>query len=94
VAADYCRFQLLTGCRGIEIHGQAPEIAKRNCTGRKAEDPLFPIVDARKTLAWINIRAGTKVQGHGPRATFASIAEELVSSALLKGMLNHATWAT
>lgn len=42
-------------------------------------------------LAWINERAGTKVQGHGLRATFASIAEELVSSALLKRMLNHAT---
>lgn len=129
VAADYHRFQLLTGCRGIEIHGhklhgyppirvgdvdqragrvllrdtknrgdhklllstQALEIAKRNCTGRKAEDARFPIVDARKTLAWINVRAGTQVQGHGPRATFASIAEELVSSALLKRMLNHAT---
>jgi hypothetical protein len=34
--------------------------------------------------------AGTKVQGHGLRATFASIAEELVSSALLKRMVNHA----
>ncbi len=128
VAADYYRFQLLTGCRGGEIHGnkrhgyepikvgdvdcrggklvlrdtknrsdhklllsrQALEIAQRRCTGRKAEDPLFPIVDARKTLAWINARAGTSVQGHGLRATFASIAEELVSSALLKRMLNHA----
>jgi len=55
---------------------QALEIAKRNCVGRKAEEPLFPIVDARKTLAWINARAGTNVQGHGLRATFASIAEE------------------
>lgn len=129
VASDYYRFQLLTGCRGIEIHGhkehgyppirvgdvdlragrvilrdtknrgdhklllstQALDIAKRNCKGRQAEAPLFPIVDARKTLAWINERAGTKVQGHGLRATFASIAEELVSSALLKRMLNHAT---
>lgn len=127
VAADYYCFQLLTGCRGIEIHGhkqhgyppirvgdvdqragrvllrdtknrsdhklllstQALEIAKRNCTGRHAEEPLFPIVDARKTLAWINERAGTGVQGHGLRATFASIAEELVSSALLKRMMNH-----
>ena len=34
--------------------------------------------------------AGTKVQGHGLQATFASIAEELVSSALLKRMMNHA----
>lgn len=129
LAADYYRFQLLTGCRGIEIHGhklhgypplavgdvdqragrvvlrdtknradhklllstQALEIAARNCKGRKNEEPIFPIVDARKTLAWINERAGTKVQGHGLRATFASIAEELVSSALLKRMLNHAT---
>jgi hypothetical protein len=128
VAADYYRFQLLTGCRGIEIHGhkqhgyppirvgdvdqragrvilrdtknrgdhklllstQALEIAKRNSAGRMAEDPLFPIIDARKTLAWINSKAGTKVQGHGLRATFASIAEELVSSALLKRMMNHA----
>jgi hypothetical protein len=128
VAADYYRFQLLTGCRGVEIHGhklhgyppirvgdvdqragrvllrdtknrsdhklllstQALEIAKRNCAGREAEEPLFPVIDARKTLAWINEKAGTKVQGHGLRATFASIAEELVSSALLKRMMNHA----
>lgn len=129
VAADYYRFQLLTGCRGGEIHGnkrhgyepikvgdvdctggkvilrdtknrsdhklllsrQALEIAERHCTGRKPAEPLFAIVDARKTLAWINARAGTSVQGHGLRATFASIAEELVSGGALKRMLNHAT---
>lgn len=128
VAADYYRFQLLTGCRGGEIHGnkrhgyepikvgdvdshggklvlrdtknrsdhklllsrQALEIARRYCTDKKPEDPLFPIVDARKTLAWINARAETTVQGHGLRATFASIAEELVSGGALKRMLNHA----
>lgn len=66
------------------------EIAARHCSGREPEDPLFPIVDARKTLAWINIRAGTSVQGHDLRATFASIAEELVSGGALKRMLNHA----
>jgi hypothetical protein len=128
VAADYYRFQLLTGCRGIEIHGhkrlkyppisvgdlnkegrrillrdtknrgdhtlllskQAFEIAQRNAANRADKEPLFPIVDARKTLAWINARAKTTVQGHGLRATFASIAEELVSGAALKKMLNHA----
>ncbi|MBK1613670.1 integrase [Rubrivivax gelatinosus] len=128
VAADYYRFQLLTGCRGGEIHGskrhgykpikvgdvdldagkivlrdtknrsdhklllsrQAIEIAKLHCTSRELDEPLFPIVDARKTLAWINERAKTAVQGHGLRATFASIAEELVSGASLKRMLNHA----
>jgi hypothetical protein len=31
------------------------------------------------------------VQGHGLRATFASVAEELVSGGALKRMLNHAT---
>lgn len=36
---------------------QALEIAKRNCAGRKADEPLFAIVDARKTLSWINARA-------------------------------------
>lgn len=129
VAGDYYRFQLLTGCRGAEIHGnkrhgyepikvgdvdceagklvlrdtksrsdhklllsrQSLEIAARHCSGRRPEDPLFPIVDARKTLSWINARAGTTVQGHGLRATFASIAEELVSGGALKRMLNHAS---
>lgn len=128
VAADYYCFQLLTGCRGIEIHGhkkhgypavkvgdldaqggkivlrdtknrsdhklllsrQALELARKNAAKRKPEEPLFPIVDARKTLAWINAKAGTSVQGHGLRATFASIAEELVSGAVLKRMMNHA----
>jgi integrase len=131
VAADYYRFQLLTGCRGIEIHGhkkhgysptrvgdldanggkivlrdtknqsdhklllsrQALAIAQRNAEKRKPDEPLFPIVDARKTLAWINAKAGTSVRGHGLRATFASIAEELVSGAVLKKMMNHAAGA-
>lgn len=129
VAADYYRFQLLTGCRGVEIHGdkrygydpikvkdvdveagkvllrdtknrsdhrlllarQAQEIASRHCAARKPDEDLFPIVDARKTLAWINSQAKTNVQGHGLRDTFASIAEELVSGAVLKRMLNHST---
>jgi len=88
VASDYCRFQLLTGCRGVEIHGskrdgyppivlrdvdhqsgrimlrdtknrsdhklllssQPLAIVDRNCAGKKPDDPLFEIVDARKTL--------------------------------------------
>ncbi len=127
IAADYYRFQLLTGCRGGEIHGdkrynyppikvgdvdcdagkvvlrdtknrsdhklllarQALEIASKHCAGRKPEEVLFPITDARKTLKWINAKAKTNVQGHGLRDTFASIAEELVSGGLLKRMLNH-----
>lgn len=128
VAADYYRFQLLTGCRGVEIHGdkrydyppikvrdvnldagtiqlcdtknrtdhklllsrQALEIAKLHTRGRKLDDPLFDVVDARKTLTRINVVAGTNVQGHGLRSTFASIAEEIVSGGVLKKILNHA----
>ncbi|MBN8750329.1 MAG: integrase [Bordetella sp. SCN 67-23] len=128
IGADYYRFQVLTGCRGVEIHGakkyeyepirirdvdlktgrillidtknrtdhqlllsrQALAIAEKACKGRKPEDPLFDIVDARKVLAWINKRAGTHVQGHDMRATFATIAEELVSGGVLKRMINHA----
>ncbi len=128
VAAVYDRFQLLTGCRVIEIHGhklhgyppitvgdidqrggraglrdtknrrdhklllstQVLETAKRNCVWRKTEKPLSPVVDARKTLAWINAKAGTNVQGHGLRATFASVAEELESSASFKRMMDGA----
>jgi integrase len=65
-------------------------IVERNCLGKEPHAPLFAIVDARKTLAWINAVAGTTVQGHGLRATFASIAEELVSGGVLKRMMNHA----
>ena len=102
MAANYYRFQLLTGCRGVEILGEkkydyepirvqdvnletgrillidtknrsnhllllsreALAIAKEACEGREPEEPLFPIADARKTLAWINKQAGTIVQGH------------------------------
>lgn len=128
VAANYYRFQLLTGCRGVEIHGEkkydyepikvgdvnlqtgriqlidtknrtnhllllsreALAIAEEVCKGRKPEESLFPIVDARKTLAWINKQAGTTVQGHDMRATFTTIAEELVSGGVLKRLINHA----
>ena len=65
-------------------------VVERNCVNKRPNDPLFPVVDPRKTLAWINAQAGTKVQGHGLRATFASIAEELVSGGVLKRMMNHA----
>jgi len=50
-------------------------------------------MDARKTLKAINAIAGTSVQGHGLRATFASVAEGLVWAAVLKRMLNHAVTA-
>ena len=44
-----------------------------------ADAQHFPMVDA-----WIHAQANTTVQGHGVKQTFASIAEELVSGAVLK----------
>jgi hypothetical protein len=104
VASDSYRFQLLTGCLGVEICGQklheyppirvgdvdhragrvllrdtksrsdhklllsrqALAIAKRNCTGRKADEPRFPI-RGRQEDAQLDQRGGAN-QGAGPRA--------------------------
>ena len=66
------------------------EIVEPNCAAKEPDGSLFPIVDARKTLAWIDTQARTAVQGHGLRAMFASIAEELASSGVLKRMMNQA----
>jgi hypothetical protein len=74
----------------ILLSRQALQIARVHSEGRAPEEPLFPIIDARKTLRTINASAGTNVQGHGLRATFASVAESLVSAAVLKRMMNHA----
>ena len=56
----------------------------------RAPDDYWILEALQAPIAWFNEEAGTKVQGHGLRATFASIAKELVSSALLKRMMNHA----
>lgn len=131
-AADYYRFQLLTGCRGVEILGddygnepirvcdvdladgcivihdtknrldhtiflsrQALEIVKRRMTGKKKKDaPLFGVGDPKKTLRAINKAAGlalTAHSGHDLRATFGSIADELVNKATVSKLLNHST---
>lgn len=39
------------------------EIVRVHCEGRAPEEPLFAILDARKTLKAINAIAGTSVQG-------------------------------
>jgi hypothetical protein len=77
----------------ILLSRQALDIARAHCEGGAPEEPLFPIIDARKTLKATNASAGTSVQGHGLRATFASVAEGLVSAAVLKRMMNHAVAA-
>jgi integrase len=47
----------------ILLPRQALEIARIHCEGRAPEEPLFPVMDARKTLRAINAIAGTCVQG-------------------------------
>lgn len=130
-AADYYMFQLLTGCRGVEIMGddygndpirvrdvdlvdgciirrdtknrldhtiflsrQALEIVKRRAEGKKASAALFDVGDPKKTLRAINKAAGltlTAHSGHDLRATFGSIANELVNKATVSKLLNHST---
>jgi hypothetical protein len=79
---------------------QPPEgvFDEKTCDPQEADHAL--IVPQRSAVSQRLVRGrdgwnicgaqGTKVQGHGLRATFARIAEELVSSALLKRMMNHA----
>jgi integrase len=69
---------------------QAAEIVAHHANGKKPDAKLFDISDPRKALDTINDAAGTAVTGHDLRATFASVAEELVSAYVLKRMLNHA----
>lgn len=125
VEADFYRFMLLTGARGIELKPgkyadgilvsdvdlngakvifrdtknrknhtvylshQALEIVHRHIKEKEASDPLFALSDPRKHLAAINERAGVQVSPHSLRATFATIAEGLVSYATLKRLVNH-----
>lgn len=69
---------------------QAQALATAATKGKVATDSLFGIADAGKTLAAINAAAETSgVSQHKLRHTFASVAEDIVSAAVLRAMLNH-----
>lgn len=68
---------------------QAVEIVTPHVIGKKPGALLFDIGDPRKTLQTINKAAEVDITPHDLRATFASVAEELVSAYSLKRMLNH-----
>ncbi len=74
----------------ILLSKQALEIVQRQVKGKTPAAPLFAMGDVRGRLAAINAEAGVTVSPHDLRATFATIAEELVSVYALKRMLNHA----
>lgn len=69
---------------------QAAAIVAAHAKGKKPKSKLFDITDPRKALVAINKAAETTISPHDLRATFASVAEELVSAYALKRMLNHA----
>ena len=73
----------------VYLSHQALEIVRRHIKEKEASDPLFALSDPRKHLAAINERAGVQVSPHSLRATFATIAEGLVSYATLKRLVNH-----
>ena len=70
---------------------QAAAIVSKRTKGKRALAPVFGIADTGKTIASINEVAGTPgVTPHKLRHTFASIADDLVSAATARAMLNHA----
>jgi len=75
------------------LSAQAAEIVRAHMKRRSQGSKLFDIADGRKPLGMINKAAGTNVAAHDLRATFASVAEDLVSAYTLKRMLNHANTA-
>jgi integrase len=75
----------------LVLPSQAVELLRAHCKGKRVHSPVFGIADAGKTMAAINEAAGTPgVTPHKLRHTFASIADDLVSAATARAMLNHA----
>lgn len=74
----------------VMLSTQAAAIAKRWAKDKVAAAPLFRPANVQSVLQAINEAAGVAVSPHDLRATFASVAEELVSVYVLKRMLNHA----
>jgi integrase len=79
----------------VMLSHQAMDILRIHCKAKKPQDKVFDLVDPGKTIAAINREAGVSpdLSCHKLRHSFASIAEELVSSYALKRMLNHANGA-
>lgn len=74
----------------IVLSRQAFEIVQRHAKGKTPAAQVFPVGDVRSRLEQINAASGVDITPHGLRATFATIAEELVSVYTLKRMVNHA----
>jgi integrase len=76
----------------LVLSTQAAAIVSWHAEGKKAGEPVFGVADTGKTIAAINEVAETpQVSPHKLRHTFASIADDLVTAATARAMLNHAT---
>lgn len=78
-------FTLLLSQQGLDI-------VKRCVEGKKPDELLFRVADPRKALYAINQAAGLDRlahSGHDLRATFTSVADEMVSAYVLKSLINH-----
>ena len=76
----------------LVLSKQAAAIVHWHCQGKKAKDPVFGIADTGKTIAAIN--AVAKTDGVTPnklRHTFGTIADDLVTAATRRALMNHAS---
>lgn len=75
----------------VVLSTQALEIAAKHAKKKRAESLLFGVTDTGKTMATINAAAEvTGATPHKLRHTFASVADDLVTAATARAMLNHA----
>lgn len=75
----------------VYLSKQALKIAVKHAKGKRPGALLFGVTDTGKTMASIN--AAAEVVGATPhklRHTFASVADDLVTAATARAMLNHA----
>jgi len=79
----------------ILLSHQALNIVRMHCANKHRTDKVFDTRYASKTLAAINKEAGVdaSVTLHKLRHTFATLASELVTSFVLKRMMNHSDGA-
>ncbi len=74
----------------VYLPTQAVEILKPHVTGKKPAEGVFAVLP-QSVMREINKEAGVGgVSPHGLRATFATVADELVPSSAVRRMLNHA----
>lgn len=75
----------------VYLSKQALKIAVKHAKGKRPDALLFGVTDTGKTMASINAAAEvTGATPHKLRHTFASVADDLVTAATARAMLNHA----